>query len=378
MTTRLDAAIARAEAIAQIVPTDPRRWTDLVAALRDGFDSRGAVLFTPEPPAGLPPWTIVDGAMVEGAPAYARHWIYEDAWNRAVDGTEFYQRAGDVEFGDAFIAERNLRRTAFFNDWGRHYEAEQLVSVKLTDRRSRGVPVLHLTLLRRFVDPRYTEVDRAALRRLWPHLNRAAAAAWALRPVTDAHGAIENTLDLRENATWAVRENGKIEFANRAACALMQAGVWARDYQGALVRVGQLDGPELRQRIAHGAQRVAMDLVFAVEGRWLRPGTMHLVPISEGPLYVAAWPRARTLLSLEIPGPASSDMDAWMGHLAAHYGLTPTQCEVLKALAQGMTPKEIAEMRGVEVGTIKAHLTALRERTKLTRQIDLVRLVIGR
>ncbi len=63
--------------------------------------------------------------------------------------------------------------------------------------------------------------------------------------------------------------------------------------------------------------------------------------------------------------------------LIALYDLTHAEAEIAKSVAQGKKVEEIAQMRAVSVGTIRAQLHSIFEKTGTTRQSELSRLMLG-
>lgn len=61
--------------------------------------------------------------------------------------------------------------------------------------------------------------------------------------------------------------------------------------------------------------------------------------------------------------------------LRARYGLTARESDVLMALADGLTPEEIATQLGLSTLTVRSHLARLREKTDCQRATQLVHLV---
>ena len=59
------------------------------------------------------------------------------------------------------------------------------------------------------------------------------------------------------------------------------------------------------------------------------------------------------------------------------YKLTPTELRALLAIVDVGGVPEVAAALGVSVTTIKTHLSRLFEKTGVTRQADLVKLVAG-
>lgn len=64
-----------------------------------------------------------------------------------------------------------------------------------------------------------------------------------------------------------------------------------------------------------------------------------------------------------------------MKDLLLTFGLTPSEAEVVEALAAGLAPQHIAEARAVLVDTVRTQIKAALAKTGLRRQVDLVSLV---
>jgi DNA-binding CsgD family transcriptional regulator len=83
--------------------------------------------------------------------------------------------------------------------------------------------------------------------------------------------------------------------------------------------------------------------------------------------------RARAMLVIVDPD-ANRDVQSEL--LAQLYHLTPAELRVALALAKGMDTKEIAELHGVSLNTVRGQLKALMGKTDTHRQSELVALLI--
>jgi DNA-binding CsgD family transcriptional regulator len=371
--------MARVVEHANAAPTDPSRWDPLVQDLTNLFAARSSVLFTPEPAADASPLGVCCGDLAAGVAEYFANWAHEDAWLKAKAGERFFQQAGEARFTREFLADEHLRKTAFFNDWARHYAAEQGLALKVTGGDGTGAPDVHLTLFRRQQDDPFNEADRSTLRRLWPTLQRAIQARWALRSVGPLDRALEETLNVMPTPTWLVRADARVDFANAAAVDLVRAGLWAQEHSGRLQSIGHLDGDALRLVVCRGAGSSGCHEAVSVfdrrQGRLLR-GTLRGTPIANAALYAQWWPHARLLLMLERP---TLDVEGgqWLAHVASRFDLTGAQCLVLDSLSRGLKVKDIALARSITPGTVRAHVHELLSKTGLSTQADLVRLALG-
>lgn len=356
---------------ARAASTEPARWAALVHDLGQLFSARSTVLFTPEPAADTQPFGTACGDIVHGVEDYFANWAHDDAWLNAVAGKEFFHRAGEVRFSHEFLSNRDLRTTAFFNDWCRTYSTEQSLALKLTDETDRDAPVMHLVVFRRLADEPFTLRDRTRLQMLWPVLREAVRSYWATK-VLQAGNAVESTLEVLPTPTWVVRPDAHIEFANAAARALTQARHWVRERDGCLRAMGHLDAQALSRCIHDaGTWVVSADIQDRILCARLR-----VVPIAETALYASEWPRGRALLMLHLP-PSHEQDGLWLAHLSERFKLTPRQCSVLESLSKGQSIEDIAAADGIKRSTVRTHLHELLSKTGRSRQADLVRLALG-
>ncbi|MFZ5506906.1 MAG: helix-turn-helix transcriptional regulator [Pseudomonadota bacterium] len=355
--------------------TAPDRWPELVKAVHEAFSTSGTVLFTPEAgPADA--FGVAHGAVAHGVEDYFGHWVEQDAWNVAVAGRTFFRTAGEVRLGQEFLGDAALRRTDFFNAWCQRFEAERVMSLKVEDGADTFAPVMHLSLFRRFADATFSAEEAQALKALWPHLRLAAQAHWHLRCVRQM--AAQEGLDALPLAAWVLREDARIEYANRAACALMRTGSVARQRHGRLHGLGNLEADSLNalwQRSVRTGEGCAQALEIPVQGE-RRAALLRVMPVWQTQVYLKAWPTARLLALLETSD-AASDV-VWMDALVKRYALTRAEREVLEHLRDGLSQKEIAALRGVTVGTVSTQVNLLFSKTGLHRQPDLMRLALGR
>ena len=61
----------------------------------------------------------------------------------------------------------------------------------------------------------------------------------------------------------------------------------------------------------------------------------------------------------------------------AALGLTPAQAGIAVLLAEGRTPREIAAATGRRYGTVRTHLKQIHARLGVSRQLDVVQLVLA-
>ena len=166
---------------------------------------------------------------------------------------------------------------------------------------------------------------------------------------------------------------GKPRFSTPAAAAAMASGARLR-----ITMTGRL-------RLADPAadlqlERVLLALRAGRAAWWAGPCAGGEITISGLPGGVAAEGAAGLILGAGAPCVllALSDRAAVADAaiLSRRLGLTRAEAEVALALAEGMTPAEIAEARGVSLHTVKNQIKAMASKCGVRRQVELVTLVI--
>ena len=105
----------------------------------------------------------------------------------------------------------------------------------------------------------------------------------------------------------------------------------------------------------------------------LPPLVLHVNPVGRQETDLRIWPIAALVVVVD---PASGiGIDA--GVAAEALGLTGMESQVAVLLAQGMSVREIAAATGRKVSTIRSHVKHMFTKHRLSRQADLVRLVLS-
>lgn len=122
--------------------------------------------------------------------------------------------------------------------------------------------------------------------------------------------------------------------------------------------VAVFSAPQPRARLGRVAKPTDIPLSTIFEGMRLLTQTSVLDHFRDGALPAGVTPVA--------DGPVA---------VATHFKLTPAEARVLKELAEGLAPVEIAQHLGLAVGTVRVHLRSIFAKTRTGRQRELLRLV---
>lgn len=213
----------------------------------------------------------------------------------------------------------------------------------------------------RSADP-FSDVEAEIIQVLAPHLRRTLDVRAALG-TTQACSA--DLLDVVGRAVVVTDSAGRLLLANRESETLLDA-------------VGPLTARNgiLRARDAAANARLHDLIAAAGLGRASHGGAMLLQIDAARRLrvVVAPWRRDwRTCVIIVIDDPAAQD-PSLTSKLTGLYGLTTAEAEITAALAEGHSPAEVADLRGVSLATVRSQIHQALRKSDARSLADLVRL----
>ena len=84
---------------------------------------------------------------------------------------------------------------------------------------------------------------------------------------------------------------------------------------------------------------------------------------------------ARAMIVLHDPDKSNAALDPFI--LAECFNLTPAEARVAVRIAAGANAKEIAQHNGSALATVRTHINRVMEKTGVSRQTDLVRVLLS-
>ena len=218
----------------------------------------------------------------------------------------------------------------------------------------------------------WTGEQIGTIRRLLPHVRQFVRVRHALAEARADGMRATALLDTRRIGMLLLDREGKIVEANDPALDLLARG------EGLSVRQGRLAGVPPAD-----IDRVAVLLDAACRRRC--GGSMPILRPQRAPLVLYATPTEPT----ELPPPADRCVARILlaepfvaptvnaQRVAAAFGLTPAQARVAAALASGGTTASIAAVTHRTQAAVRWHIREVLSRLGLSRQIDLVRVVLS-
>ena len=217
----------------------------------------------------------------------------------------------------------------------------------------------------------------AMVTRLLPHIRQFVRVRQALVRAEAREATVTTLLDRPRIGVIHLDRRGRILAANDRAGSLLRSGRGVLDRDGVLRARVPADQRHLTRLVAEalptsGTAAVSGSMVLRRSPGW-PPVVLHVTPVGipqpdYGARHVAA------LVLLVEPGcPPRRDP----GVVARVLGLTPAESQVAVRLAEGQSVREMAEARGVTDRAIYWHLQQIYQKQSISRQADLVRLVLS-
>jgi DNA-binding CsgD family transcriptional regulator len=225
-------------------------------------------------------------------------------------------------------------------------------------------------------------VDEEARQRISliiPHIRRAVLVSKAIDLKTTEAATFADTLDGLSAGMCLLDTDGRVVHTNIAGRAILGMNDFLSESGGHISARDRDIEKALRDLLSAAG---GGDVAIGTEGIDLplraQDGTRyvaHVLPLTSGARRLAgtAYSAVAALFvrksAIEVPSPPEV--------IARAYHLTPTELRVLLAIVEVGRVPEVAVALGVAESTVKTHLGHLFEKTGVTRQADLVKIVAG-
>ncbi len=265
------------------------------------------------------------------------------------------------------------------SDYYQHYlQPIDLFRILGVDTREPGGMLARLRISRRRSEQRFGPQERALLEKITPHLRRAIEVYARLKRMTSERDVYSGAVDQLSVATIILDEQGRMLNTNALAKALLEEG------NGLCLHGRQLhiDGRDINRELQQ-----ALDTIIKAQ----QAGTTAIVralrvPRSAGRadlgLVIRPVPAAQGNEGQSSPCAAVfiSDPDlresASQQILGELFELTPAEANLAILLARGLSLAAVSETQQVSPHTARAQLKSIFAKTGVSRQAELVRLVL--
>jgi DNA-binding CsgD family transcriptional regulator len=274
-----------------------------------------------------------------------------------------------------FISYDEFLETRFYREWAQPQGLVDFVSTVL-DKSEANVAMFGV--FRHERDGRANDETRWRMGLIAPHIRRAVVIG-RLIDLKHTEATSFDILDGLSAAIFLVSGAGFIVHANIAGAAMLSDGNLLRSVGGRLTIEDARVAQAMREGfaaadegdLALGVKAITLPLISVNGDRYVG----HLLPLSSGKRRNAGLGHgaaaALFVRRAALETPLAPEV------IAKTFNLTPTELRVLLAIVEVGGVPEVAAALGIAVTTVKSHLGRLFDKTGVTRQAELVKLVAG-
>jgi DNA-binding CsgD family transcriptional regulator/PAS domain-containing protein len=301
--------------------------------------------------------------------AYVAHYWKLDLWAERGAKAGFSKA---IESRD-LIADDDLIRTEFYNDWLRPLDLFYLTgaALRLSDSHI-GFFGIH----RPHRSGAFERRDKERVAQLVPHVQRALQLRQRLAGVALERHAALDALERVGGAVLVVARDGRVLYANAAAEMLLRDGDAIAMSSGRLAAIDHAAALRLGLLI-----RSASDTAAGAEGS--AGGGVALLREDRLPLTLLAapFPPARDGFGAPLPAAILFIRDPEQEHMSQPllqdlFALTPAEAAIAAALGAGKSVEDIARTCHISLNTARTHLKHIFAKTNTRRQAELVSLLV--
>jgi DNA-binding CsgD family transcriptional regulator/PAS domain-containing protein len=348
-------------------------WTSVIERMADMMGGTGGALIEQDQRDGSG-----QGVLARADPGAAELYFgypYDQQALLRVDDAEAFMRnwRPTILTDEDWMPKSQLVRSEYYGQFLRRVDAHSVLMVRLV---AKGLRTTSVSLGRALGAEQFgtREIDLA--RQLQPHLIRAVELGKRLSDAKNLGEELAQFLDGSPHGLILLDADGKVRHVNRTGEGL----IGQRD--AIFVRAGRLRGAtadttlRLQALIAAAGSR---DGVRRTGGSLALPSVSGRLPLSAtiapvGAERLALFQSGRSVMvcitdletGVRLPAERLRDL----------FGLTPAEARVALALFEGATLKEAAECLSVSFYTVRWHLAQIFEKTGVSRQSEMMRLML--
>jgi DNA-binding CsgD family transcriptional regulator len=296
-------------------------------------------------------------------------------------GLSASERPGKVFTCADFLPLDEFTSTAYYQEWWRPagVSLEPLTANLLVDGSAAAIVTIDPGINR---SP-FSASQKRLFAVLAQHLVRAVELQRRLYPLTIASEAAVSGPSGLPQGLLIVDAEARLVFANGAARALLDAGDGLRLERGAVAAARDADaGQTLRRLIAScaaepGVASYSGGEVALRRGRGRLPLDLLVMPIKpETAIVYMPWSRTRHPAAVLVVSDPETEIRARVERLSERFGFTPAETAFALEIIKGDGRQAAADRLGITVGTARSHLSKIFDKTGVTRQAELVRLIL--
>jgi DNA-binding CsgD family transcriptional regulator/PAS domain-containing protein len=361
---------------------DAQPWQNALPALRQALDAQ-VVSLVLRPPSADDSGVILNCVRPEPGRDEGEYALADPGdWEARAYREQFFALDPFVNLPpDKVVALEDIvpDEELMASDYYQHYlQPIGLFRIIGVDTLEPGGMQARLRVSRRRSEPRFSREERSLLERITPHLRRAIQVYAMLNRATSERDIYAGAVDQLSVATIILDEQGRLLNNNALAGAILEEadGLALRDQHL------QIQGRDLNRELQQALStviRAQQDGATSVVRALRVPRSGERADLG---LVIRPAPQSERGKGQSIPCAAIfiSDPDlkesASQQILGELFGLTPAEANLAILLARGLSLAEASETQHVSQHTARAQLKSVFAKTGVSRQAELVRLVL--
>lgn len=351
---------------------DPALWPHAMATLADRVGGSISIITRLDAANVADSEIIMSRSDPKWLDHYLAHFQSRNAFAPATRPEAFGRgfRAAVMTDADCLPWE-DYQGSEFFNDFMRPQgvNSSLFIRLELTETRNSTLSIGRPVNGGRFEQPQIEVAQR-----LQPHLSRAYTLVRRLSGALAAGSDLANALDCSAHALLVVDAAGSVRMMNSSAERLLGAGRGLAVIAGRLTAAQsdaarRLDSLLAAATAAEGAH--AGDISICLPGhRFPLAVRVAPAPVRHSPVF--AQPRSALVSVTDLETNVASPER----QLRELFGLTPSEARVATAIFEGMSMREASEVLEVAHNTVRVQLARVYEKTGVTRQAELVKMMM--
>lgn len=350
---------------------DPAKWVDVMERLSDAVGGLRGCLTRIDMSDG----SGVDAILMRSDPAwvdaYAQHFGAINVFKTSDNPADLRAPVKPVQTDEDCLARDDYAASEYYNDFMRPQDVDRSLFIRLG---LSGTVASTINIGRRTGEV-FDQADLDFAARMQPHLVRAYEISRQIaRPLGVIHTLAE-ALQHSPHALFLVEADCSLTYANRVAEKLL-----ARD-RGLIVIRGRLTPRHsdaarrfeamIGQASRREGARLGATLSVPREGSRLPLAVRTApLPLEDGPIFLASAPVLVSVTDLE------ADVATPTHELKDLFGLTAAEVKLAAAVFEGLSLPEAAEKFGISINTVRFQLARIFDKTGVSRQAELVKLMM--
>jgi len=361
---------------------EPQPWQSALPALREALDAQ-VVSLVLRPPSADDEGVILNCVRQDQSVDNSHVTLADpNDWEVSAYREQFFSLDPFVSLPlDKVIALEDILpdKDLVTSDYYLHYlKPINLFRILGVDTSEPGGMLARLRFSRRASEPRFKATERQLLTLLTPHLSRAIEMYAKLNRMTSERDLYAGAVNQLSVASIILDEQGRMLTTNAVGRALLDQGEGLSLRDGHLHIEGRNINKELQEALTsiireqlHGETSMVRAL------RVPRPGGRSDLGLVVRPVPASQWSEGQVSPSAAV---FISDPDLQESTsrpiLGALFELTPAEANLATLLARGLSLAQVSVAQNISQHTARAQLKSIFAKTGVSRQAELVRLVL--